>query len=149
MDIKIVKAEQLPEQMQTLAKQARKEGFDLLDKLIEEYQTGKNSFSRDNEYLALVYDGDKLIACGGLNQQWGDQEIEARIGRVRRCYVHPKYRQHGIGRQLLAFLEKLARPHYAALCLQTDTKNAASFYQKLNYVFVESHPNYNYFKYLV
>ncbi|MQW91632.1 GNAT family N-acetyltransferase [Acinetobacter wanghuae] len=149
MDIKIVKAEQLPEQIETLAKLARKEGYDLIDKLIEEYHTGKNCFSHENEYLALAYDGDKLVACGGLNQQWGDHVVEARIGRVRRCYVHPKYRQHGVGKQLLAFLEQLARPHYSALCLHTDTKLAASFYQKQNYVFVENHPNYNYFKYLI
>ncbi|MFB6330128.1 GNAT family N-acetyltransferase [Acinetobacter variabilis] len=149
MDIKIVTAEQLPDQIDTLATLARKEGYDLIDKLIEEYRTGKNCFSQTNEFLACAYDGNKLIACGGLNQQWGDNGIEERIGRVRRFYVHPKYRQHGVGKQLLAYLEQLARPFYSALCLQTDTKLAASFYQKQNYVFVENHPSYNYFKYMV
>ncbi|AUX89668.1 MULTISPECIES: GNAT family N-acetyltransferase [Acinetobacter] len=149
MDIKIVTAEQLPDQIDTLATLARKEGYDLIDKLIEEYRTGKNCFSQNNEFLACAYDGNKLIACGGLNQQWGDNGIEERIGRVRRFYVHPKYRQHGVGKQLLAYLEQLARPFYSALCLQTDTKLAASFYQKQNYVFVENHPSYNYFKYMI
>lgn len=149
MDIKIVKAEQLPDQIETFAALAKKEGYDLIEKLVEEYRTGKNSFSKDNEYLAVAYDGDKLIACGGLNQQWGQDGVEERIGRVRRFYVHPKYRQHGVGKQLLVYLEQLARPHYSALCLHTETKLAASFYQKQNYVFVENHPNYNYFKYLI
>ncbi|WP_284879938.1 GNAT family N-acetyltransferase [Acinetobacter variabilis] len=149
MDIKIVTAEQLPDQIDTLATLARKEGYDLIDKLIEEYRTGKNCFSQNNEFLACAYDSNKLIACGGLNQQWGDNGIEERIGRVRRFYVHPKYRQHGVGKQLLAYLEQLARPFYSALCLQTDTKLAASFYQKQNYVFVENHPSYNYFKYMI
>jgi len=149
MDIKIVTAEQLPDQIDTLATLARKEGYDLIDKLIEEYRTGKNCFSQNNEFLACAYDGIKLIACGGLNQQWGDNGIEERIGRVRRFYVHPKYRQHGVGKQLLAYLEQLARPFYSALCLQTDTKLAASFYQKQNYVFVENHPSSNYFKYMI
>ncbi|WP_180053841.1 GNAT family N-acetyltransferase [Acinetobacter sp. YH12236] len=149
MDIKIVTAEQLPDQIDTLATLARKEGYDLIDKLIEEYRTGKNCFSQNNEFLACAYDGNKLIACGGLNQQWGDNGIEERIGRVRRFYVHPKYRQHGVGKQLLAYLEQLARPFYSALCLQTDTKLAANFYQKQNYVFVENHPSYNYFKYMI
>lgn len=149
MDIKIVTAEQLPDQIDTLATLARKEGYDLIDKLIEEYRTGKNCFSQNNEFLACAYDGNKLIACGGLNQQWGDNGIEERIGRVRRFYVHPKYRQHGVGKQLLAYLEQLARPFYSALCLQTNTKLAASFYQKQNYVFVENHPSYNYFKYMI
>ena len=149
MDIKIVKAEQLPDQITTLATLAKKEGYDLIEKLVEEYRTGKNSFSKENEYLVTAYDGDQLIACGGLNQQWGPDGVEERIGRVRRFYVHPKYRQHGVGKQLLAYLEQLARPHYSALCLHTETNMAASFYQKQNYVFVENHPNYNYFKYLI
>ncbi|TQR68817.1 GNAT family N-acetyltransferase [Acinetobacter sp. RF14B] len=149
MEIKIVTAKELPDQIEKLAILARKEGYELIDKLIEEYRTGKNCFSHANEFLVGAYDGDRLIACGGLNQQWGDNGVEERIGRVRRFYVHPKYRQHGVGKQLLAYLEKLARPHYSALCLHTDIKQAASFYQKQNYVFVESHPNYNYFKYLI
>lgn len=149
MEIKIVKAEKLPDQMMTLANVAKKEGHDLIEKLIEEYRTGKNCFSKANEYLALAYDGEKLVACGGLNQQWGVDGVEDRIGRIRRCYVHPKYRQHGVGKQLLTHLEQWARPHYAALCLSTNAMGAAKFYQKQNYVFVESHPNYNYFKYLI
>ena len=149
MDIKLSVAEQLPAEMSKLAKAAEKEGLTLLTKLIAEYESAKNQFSHNNEFLVLVHDADKLIGCGGLNQQWGDREIEERIGRIRRCYIHPKYRQHGVGKQLLAYLEQLARPHYAALCLQTDTNLAAKFYQKQNYVYVENHPNYNYFKYLV
>lgn len=149
MDIQLSVAEQLPKDMTDLAKLAKKENLDLLDKLIEEYQSGKNRFEHDNEFLVLVHHGNKLIGCGGLNRQWGVDGVEERIGRIRRCYVHPKYRQHGVGKQLLTYLEQLARPHYSALCLQTDTKLAAKFYQKQNYVFVETHPNYNYFKYLI
>ena len=75
MDIKIVKVEQLPDQVETLATLARKEGLDVLDKLIEEYRTGKNCFAQANEHLLVAHDGKKLIACGGLNQQWGDNGI--------------------------------------------------------------------------
>ena len=50
MNIKIVTAEQLPDQIETLATLARKEGYNLVDKLIEEYRTGKNCFSHANEY---------------------------------------------------------------------------------------------------
>ncbi len=81
MNIKIVTAEQLPDQIETLATLARKEGYNLVDKLIEEYRTGKNCFSHANEYLVVAHDGKKLVACGGLNQQWGDNGIEDRIGR--------------------------------------------------------------------
>ncbi len=149
MEISIRQAEQLPKHIENLAALANQEGYAFIQRLIDEFQSGKNRFDQTGECLLLAYDGDKLVGCGGLNQQWGDAGVEDRIGRVRRFYVHPQYRQHGVGKQLLLELEKKARPFYAVLCLNTDTKSAAHFYQKHNYVFVESHPNYNYFKYLI
>jgi GNAT superfamily N-acetyltransferase len=149
MNITIAQAEKLPIQIKELAKQAQKEGLPLIDRLIEEYESGKNRFNQPGEFLLLAYEDDKLIACGGLNQQWNENEIDARIGRVRRFYVLPKYRKHGVGKLLLQHLEKQARANFSALCLSTDTKSAANFYQKQNYVFVENHPNYSYFKYLL
>lgn len=149
MNIKIVKVEQLPKEMSQLGQHAKNEQYAGVDKLIEEFNTGHNRFAGENEHLVLAYDGQKLIGCGGLNQQWGADGVEPRIGRVRRFYVHPDYRMHGVGKQILAFIEQLARPDYSALCLQTDTSLAARFYQKQNYVLVENHPHYNYFKYLV
>ncbi|ALD03380.1 MAG: GNAT family N-acetyltransferase [Acinetobacter sp.] len=149
MNITITQAETLPVEIKELAKQAHKEGLVLVDGLIEEYESGKNRFNQPGEFLLFAYDDDRLIACGGLNQQWNENEIDTRIGRVRRFYVLPKYRKHGVGKQLLQHLEKQARANFSALCLSIDTKAAASFYQKQNYVFVENHPNYSYFKYLL
>lgn len=149
MEISIRQAEQLPKQIENLAALANQEGYAFIQRLIEEFQSGKNRFDQKGESLLLAFDGDTLVGCGGLNQQWGDAGVEERIGRVRRFYVHPQYRQHGVGKKLLLELEKLAKPYYSALCLNTDQKGAAHFYQKHNYVFVESHPNYNYFKYLI
>lgn len=149
MNITITQAETLPVEIKELAKQAHKEGLVLVDGLIEEYESGKNRFNQPGEFLLFAYDDDRLIACGGLNQQWNENEIDTRIGRVRRFYVLPKYRKHGVGKQLLQHLEKQARANFSALCLSIDTKAAANFYQKQNYVFVENHPNYSYFKYLL
>ncbi|CAM4335864.1 GNAT family N-acetyltransferase [Acinetobacter pragensis] len=149
MEISIRQAEQLPKQIENLAALANQEGYAFIQRLIEEFQSGKNRFDQTGECLLMAYDGNSLVGCGGLNQQWGDAGVEERIGRVRRFYVHPQYRQHGVGKTLLLELEKLAKPYYSALCLNTDQKGAAHFYQKHNYVFVESHPNYNYFKYLI
>jgi GNAT superfamily N-acetyltransferase len=149
MDISIRQADGLPAQIEQLAALSRQEGYQFIYKLIEEFQSGKNRFDQTGEFLLLAYDQDQLIGCGGLNQQWGDAGVENRIGRVRRFYVHPKYRQYGVGKALLQHLEKQAKPFYSALCLNTEQKGAAGFYQKQNYVFVESHPNYNYFKYLI
>ncbi|AXY56577.1 N-acetyltransferase [Acinetobacter chinensis] len=149
MNIEIKTAEELPGQIGELAQQATKEGFNFVERLIEEFKSGKNRFDQHGEFLLFVYDDHKLIACGGLNQQWNENDVENRIGRVRRFYVLPEYRKHGVGKQLLQHLEQKARKDFSALCLNTEIKSAAHFYQKQNYVFVENHPNYNYFKYLV
>lgn len=149
MKIEIQEVNQLPETISKLAEQAQKEGFEFVKRMIEEYESGKNQFNKPNEFLLMAFDDGELIACGGLNLQWHDQDVESRIGRVRRFYVLPKYRKHGVGKQLLQYLEKKAISNFSALCLNTDTKSAANFYQKMNYVFVENHPNYNYFKYLL
>ena len=70
MNIEIKEAQELPTQIQTLAKHAAQEGFDFVHRLIEEWESGKNRFNQPGEFLLFVYDGDQLVACGGLNQQW-------------------------------------------------------------------------------
>jgi len=149
MNIEIKEVITLPESIVELENEANKEGFVLVSRMIEEFKSGKNRFDRPGEFLLTAHDGDKLIACGGLNQQWNENDVEPRIGRVRRFYVLPEYRKHGVGKQLLQYLEKKAIQDFSALCLHTDTHPAANFYQKMNYVFVGNHPNYNYFKYLI
>ncbi len=79
----------------------------------------------------------ELIACGGLNQQWGEMKSRRVLGAYAVFMYILKYRSSGAGRQLLAHLEKCARPNFSALCLNTADLSAASFYQKQNYVFVE------------
>lgn len=149
MNIEIQQVEQLPNKISDLAKQAESEGFNFVSRLIEEFNNGINKFDQPGEFLLMAFDGDQLIACGGLNQQRSEETHGKQIGRVRRFYVLPKYRKHGVGKQLLQHLEKNAKQNYSALCLHTDTQSAVHFYQKMNYVHVANHPNYNYFKYLI
>jgi len=156
VEISIQQVEQLPEQIQSLVLASKKEGFNFIQRLVEEFQLGTNRFNRHGEFLLVAFDGNKLVACGGLNIQFSEDaetnqkpSHQHKIGRVRRFYVLPEYRRSGVARSLLQELEKKAKPQFSALCLHTDITHAAQFYQKQNYVFVENHPNYNYFKYLI
>jgi GNAT superfamily N-acetyltransferase len=149
MNIVIKEVKELPQAIVELEQEANKEELALVTRMIEEFKSGKNRFDGPGEFFLTAYDNDKLIACGGLSQQWNENDVEARIGRVRRFYVLPEYRKHGVGKHLLKYLENKAVVNFSALCLYTDTHPAAHFYQKMNYVFVENHPNYNYFKYLI
>jgi GNAT superfamily N-acetyltransferase len=155
VNILIQQVDQLPEQIQDLAIVAEKEGFQFIQRLVDEFKQGKNRFDRHGEFLLVAFDGEKLVACGGLNIQMSEDseakqhvETQHKIGRVRRFYVLPEYRKTGLGKRLLQDLEKRAKANFSALCLNSE-KDAAPFYQKQNYVFVENHPNYNYFKYLI
>ena len=156
MEILIQQVEQLPEQIQDLAVASKKEGFNMIQRLVDEYQQGTNRFDGKGECLLAAFAGDKLVGCGGLNIQFSEDaetnqnpSAQHRIGRVRRFYVLPEYRRTGVAKFLLQELEKRAKPHFSALCLHTDITNAVQFYTKQNYVFVGHHPSYNYFKYLV
>lgn len=149
MNIEIKEVQELPKTISELAKHSAKEGFSFVHRLIDEFESGVNRFDGAGEFFLLVYDGEKLIACGGLNQQRTEDASQSRIGRVSRFYVLPKYRQQGVGKLLLQFLEKKAIKDFSALCLQTHTKSASNFYQKMNYVYIENYSNYNYFKYLI
>ncbi len=156
MEILIQQVEQLPENIQNLVVASKKEGFDMIQRLVDEYEQGTNRFSRKGEFLLIAYADDKLVGCGGLNIQFSEDAetnqnptTQHKIGRVRRFYVLPEYRRSGVAKRLLQELEKKAKPQFSALCLHTDITNAVQFYTKQNYVFVGHHPSYNYFKYLV
>ena len=108
----------------------------------------EKSFWSKGEVLLLAYDQDQLIACGGLNQQWVKWNRGAYWARTPfLCYI--KYRKDGVGRQLLATFRKMCTSKLFCTVFKYCGLSAASFYQKQNYVFVENHPNYNYFKYLI
>ncbi|NLN58481.1 MAG: GNAT family N-acetyltransferase, partial [Gammaproteobacteria bacterium] len=62
MNIEIKEAQELPAQIQTLAKHAAQEGFDFVHRLIEEWESGKNRFDQPGEFLLFVYDGEQLVA---------------------------------------------------------------------------------------
>lgn len=149
MEIQIQNLKTLPQQIEQLAMQAKQENIDFLQQLIEQYQQGKITFTEQGEFFLAVYYAEKLIGCGALQQQWNKNEKEHGIGCVNYFYLLPDYRQYGIGKKMLRYLEQHAICHFSALCLQTETTLASQFYQKMNYVFVENNPNYNYFKYLI
>lgn len=156
MEILIQQVDQLPTQIQKLVVASKNEGFDMIQRMFDEYEQGINRFDRKGEFLLAAFVDDQLVGCGGLNIQFSEDAetnqnpaTQHKIGRVRRFYVLPEFRRSGVAKRLLQELEKRAKPQFSALCLHTDINHAVQFYTKQNYVFVGHHPSYNYFKYLV
>ena len=107
------------------------EGFRFVERLAREWQEGKARFDRPGEILLAAYDGETLVAIGGLTPD--PYSDEPGLGRLRHIYVLPDARRRGLGRRLVQELEQAAQQTFRALVLRTDTSTAARFYETLGY----------------
>jgi GNAT superfamily N-acetyltransferase len=115
-----------------LIEESKNEGFKFLERLMDEYSKGTNTFNKTGEILYGVFHVDgKLIAIGGLNKD--PYANDQKIGRLRRFYVSKKYRRKGIGKILLKKIISFAKDHYNVIVLYTDTKQADDFYTSLGF----------------
>ena len=115
-----------------LLAEANSEGFDFIARLQDEYRSGLNRFNRQGEILFGVFEGERMVAVGGLNN---DPYLEdPLVGRVRHIYVLNAYRGKGAGRMLLNSIIEEAKRHYAMITLKTETEEASLFYKSLGFV---------------
>lgn len=114
-----------------LIREAVEDGYDFVQTLWDEYESGKNRFDTSGAVLLGVYEGGRLIGVGGVQQDPYLKRADA--GRVRHVYVLREFRRHGVGRQLLEALIEHARGHFDLLTLRTNTKAAAAFYVAIGF----------------
>ncbi len=107
------------------------EGFRFVDRFAREWEDGRARFDRPGELFLAVYEGESVIAIGGLTAD--PYTGDPMLGRLRHLYVRPDARRRGIGRRLVQALEGAAQGNYRALVLRTDTATAAQFYEELGY----------------
>ena len=129
--MKIMKIENLPKKIIELADESQNEGFRFLNRLITEFESGRNCFRGQGEGLFAVYEQNLLIGIGGLNID--PYAKDARIGRVRRLYVSRDHRKSGAGRLLMDAIENYAFRNFSQLHLFTDNPVASTFYESLGY----------------
>jgi GNAT superfamily N-acetyltransferase len=114
-----------------LVDESRREGFRFLGRLCEEYADGRNRFDKPGEALFAAYCDGRIVGVAGLNRD--PYSGDARVGRVRRVYVLPKFRRTGVGRRLVEEVIDRARGHFDWLALRTDNAYAAAFYESLGF----------------
>lgn len=133
-DIRIVEVVgALPAGLASLAEQARREGHGHLDRLIADWNSGAMRFDRPGEALLAAFLDDELVGIGGLTME---PKLRSAF-RMRRFYVAPEFRGHGIGRQLAEELMKHAAG-LEALTVNAGDKEAAGFWVKLGFGAVNS-----------
>ncbi|SCM95272.1 Uncharacterized protein BWINRASL_02678 [Bacillus mycoides] len=126
-DIQIKKIEDLLKyEINHLVMGSKEEGFNLLIKLINEYESKRNTFSKRGECLYGIFLEDKIIGIGGLNQDPNTKDIK--IGRLRRFYISKDYRRIRLGKLLLKQLLRHAEEYFHVVVLHTDTKQGDEFY---------------------
>ena len=96
---------ELPAGFDSLRAEARAEGYRHLDRLAEEWNSGKMRFDRDGEALFAARVGADLAGIGGLTI---DPMLAGAL-RMRRFYVRKSFRRSGIGRAIAENL--LAQAH--------------------------------------
>jgi GNAT superfamily N-acetyltransferase len=89
-------AGELPTGFDALRAEARGEGYRHLDRLAEEWTSGKMCFDRDGEALFAARIGADLAGIGGLTI---DPVLPGAL-RMRRFYVRKSFRRSGIGRAI-------------------------------------------------
>lgn len=124
----------------SLANEAKKDGFQFVQRAIDELIGKANCFSGNGEILWGVFDDGKCIAIGGLNIDPYAGDLNT--GRVRHLYVSPNYRRKGIATFLLNMIIERAREYFNILRLSAFGSGAANpiaskFYEEMGFLHKE------------
>lgn len=87
--------------------------------------------------LLVAHRGETPVACGGV------RTLEPGVGEVRHMWVHRSYRRLGLGRRLLAELERIAADlgmHALRLGTHRSLSEAIAMYRRLGYSQTEAYP---------
>ncbi len=76
------------------------QNLNMLGRLAENWQSGKNRFDAPGEKLLGAFAHGQLVGVCGLNIDPFSQQVRA--GRIRHLYIGESHRRQGIGHQLLA-----------------------------------------------
>lgn len=117
--------------IENLVDESQREGFEFVQRTIDDWNSGANRFSRTGEGLWALVSGTELIGIGGLNvDPYGKN---ADTGRVRHLYIRKSYRRKGCAALLMKTIIGQARLNFRVLRLFTANPAAAAFYEQLGF----------------
>jgi GNAT superfamily N-acetyltransferase len=117
--------------IEPLRREALDEGFKFIERLVEEWSSGENRFDASGEILCGCMDQGALVAVGGLNRDPFAGLSD--VGRIRRVYVRPAWRNRGIGEALVTTLVENARQSFRCVRLRADNFRAAQLYERIGF----------------
>ncbi|WAL58660.1 GNAT family N-acetyltransferase [Thermocoleostomius sinensis] len=115
-----------------LLQESDRSGFRSVQRLVDDWASGKNRFDQPGEAFFVATQDDRIIGLCGLNR---DPYInDPSIGRIRRLYVKQAERRQGVGRALVQRVIAEACPTFKWLHVRTDNPLADRFYQSLRFL---------------
>ncbi len=130
---------QLPVEIDPLVLEARANGDDFVDGLLERWLSGENRFSSQGEGLFIAWGTEgrapQLYGLAGVGR---DPYLDdPAIARLRHVYVGRDFRRQGIAEQLVLSCLAHANGHFPTIRLRTENPAAARVYERLGFVPVE------------
>jgi GNAT superfamily N-acetyltransferase len=116
------------------------QGFNAIQRLVEEWVAGINRFDRFGEALFIARKRDRVIGICGLNID--PYANSPTLGRIRRLYVLQDYRRQGIGRALVERVVAEALPTFECLHARTSDPVGDRFYRSLGFTACSDSENY-------
>ncbi|HEY95557.1 MAG TPA: GNAT family N-acetyltransferase [Dehalococcoidia bacterium] len=116
---------------------AEQEGYNMLNRLVADYDSGENRFDKEGEKLIGYILECMVVALCGLNIEPSYTEY----GRIRRLYVLPEYRNRGIGTELVNHLITFAGKYYKGVVVNIGNLPVSNFYESIGFKSVKN-PSY-------
>ena len=123
----------------SLLQASEREGFTFIRRFVDEWTAGINRFDRKGERLFIASSAERIAGICGLNIDPYIDDMS--VGRVRRLYVIPEFRQSGIGRRLVQSVIEAARDVFQELRLRTTDLSASRLYERLGFRVVQGIPD--------
>ncbi len=123
----------LPCDFEILRHDAACEGKRFVERLHAEWESGRQRFTGVHEALMTARVNGDLAGIGGLTVDPGMTFAM----RMRRFYIRPSHRRHGIGRQLAMTLLKRSIATGTIVTVNTDDAGAALFWETMGF---QHHP---------
>ncbi|MFC1933165.1 GNAT family N-acetyltransferase [Chloroflexota bacterium] len=126
--------------IETIRYESDKEGYNMINRLIADYHSGRNKFNKKGEKLIGFLLDNEIIAVCGLNIE----STNDKLGRIRKLYVLKNYQHRGIGTELVKYLVNHAKPYFEGVVVNIGNLPVDNFYKSIGFEPIVDNESYTY-----